>query len=251
MSMALITGGQQGIGLGIASALREAGFQIAIAAEQPEDSAPVQEALAALGPQARYYCHDLSQVGEVPALLDAVERDLGPVTTLIANAGVPARIRGDLLDLMPENFDWTMGINLRGNFFLAQAVARRMLALPEDAYRSMLFVTSVSAEMVSPERAEYCISKAGASMMVKLFAARLAAANIGVFEIRPGIIQTPMTAGVSGKYEALIAGGLVPANRWGHPGDIGRAVLPLVQGAMAFSTGSVIAVDGGLSIPRL
>ena len=247
MSVALITGGQQGIGLGIARALRDAGFRIAIAAEQPQEAVD----LSALGPEARYYRHDLSQIDAVPALLDRIETDLGPVATLIANAGVPARIRGDMLDMTPENFDWTMGINLRGNFFLAQAVARRMLALGPQTYRSMVFVTSVSAEMVSPERAEYCISKAGASMMVKLFAARLAPANIGVFEIRPGIIATPMTAGVSGKYDALIEGGLVPANRWGRPEDIGRAVLPLVQGAMAFSTGSVIAVDGGLSIPRL
>lgn len=247
MSVALITGGQQGIGLGIAATLRDAGFQLAIAAEQPAAAVDI----SALGPQARYYQHDLSQIETLPALLDAVERDLGPVTALIANAGVPARIRGDMLDMEPANFDWTMGINLRGNFFLAQAVARRMLTQPDDPYRSMVFVTSVSAEMVSPERAEYCISKAGASMMVKLFAARLAPANIGVFEIRPGIVATPMTAGVSGKYDALIGGGLVPANRWGQPGDIGRAVLPLVQGAMAFSTGSVIAVDGGLSIPRL
>ena len=251
MSVALITGGQQGIGLGIALALRDAGFRLAIAAEQPEDAPAVQGGMATLGPQARYYLHNLSRTQDVPALLDAVERDLGPVTALISNAGVPARIRGDMLDMLPENFDWTMGINLRGAFFLAQQVARRMLAQPSDLYRSITFVTSVSAEMVSIERAEYCLSKAAASMMVKLFAARLAPANIGVFEIRPGIIQTPMTAGVSGKYDALIDGGLVPANRWGNPGDIGRAVLPLVRGDMAFSTGSVIPVDGGLSIPRL
>ena len=251
MSVALITGGQQGIGLGIAQTLRDAGFQIAIAAEQPEDAPAVQQALAALGPQARYYRHDLARIEDVPALLDAVEQDLGPVTALISNAGVPARVRGDMLEMLPENFDWTMGINLRGAFFLAQQVARRMLAQPSDLYRSITFVTSVSAEMVSIERAEYCLSKSAASMMVKLFAARLAPANIGVFEIRPGIIQTPMTAGVSGKYDALIDGGLVPANRWGKPQDIGRAVLPLVRGDMAFSTGSVIPVDGGLSIPRL
>lgn len=248
---ALITGGQQGIGLGIATALRDAGFQIAIAAEQPQDAAPVRDGMAALGPQARYFRHDLSQVDAVPALLDAVEAELGPITALVSNAGVPARVRGDMLDMTPENFDWTMGINLRGAFFLAQQVARRMLAQPTDLYRSITFVTSVSAELVSIERAEYCLSKAAASMMVRLFAARLAPANIGVFEIRPGIIETPMTAGVSGKYDALIAGGLVPANRWGKPADIGRAVLPLVRGEMAFSTGSVIAVDGGLSIPRL
>lgn len=247
--VALITGGQQGIGLGIALALQGAGHRLAIMAEQPEDA--VQEGMSRLGPEARYYRHDLARIDALPSLLDAVESDLGPVTTLVANAGVPARVRGDMLDMAPENFDWTMGINLRGNFFLAQAIARRMLALGPDPYRSMVFVTSVSAEMVSPERAEYCISKAGASMMVKLFAARLASAGIGVFEIRPGIIRTPMTAGVAGKYDALIQGGLVPAGRWGEGADIGRAVLPLASGAMAFSTGSVIAVDGGLSIPRL
>ena len=245
--VALVTGGQQGIGFGITRALRDAGFRLAIAAEQPEETA--REAVAQLG--ARYYRHDLARVGGVPALLDAVEGDLGPVSTLICNAGVPARIRGDMLDLAPENFDWTMGINLRGNFFLMQQVARRMIARPSGPYRSICVVTSVSAGMVSPERAEYCISKAGASMMVSLLAARLAGEGIGVFELRPGIIRTPMTAGVAGKYDALIAGGLVPAGRWGEPEDIGRAVLPLVRGEMAFSTGSVIAVDGGLSIPRL
>lgn len=249
MKLALVTGGQQGIGLGIAKALRDAGYRLAIAAEQPADA--VKDTMAQLGPDALYYQHDLAQTGAIPALLDAVEADLGPITTLICNAGVPARIRGDMLEMLPENFDWTMDINLRGNFFLAQAVARRMLAQDATDYRSMIFVTSVSAEMVSPERAEYCISKAAASMMVKLFAARLAADNIGVFELRPGIIATPMTEGVSAKYDALIADGLVPAARWGQPDDIGRAVLPLADGAMAFSTGSVISVDGGLSIHRL
>lgn len=246
--VALVTGGQQGIGLGIATALHGAGWRLAIAAEQPAEA--VADAMTALS-GARYYQHDLAQIEAVPALLDAVAADLGPVTALICNAGVPARVRGDMLETLPENFDWTMNINLRGNFFLAQEAARRMLAKPSDDYRSICFVTSVSAEMVSPERAEYCISKAGASMMVKLFAARLAADNIGVFELRPGIVKTPMTAGVSEKYDRLIADGLVPANCWGAPSDIGRAVLPLVRGEMAFSTGSVIAVDGGLSISRL
>lgn len=249
MSVALITGGQQGIGLGIAQALQAAGWRLAIAAEQPSDAAA--EAIQNLGPEARYYQHDLTRIDAVSVLLDAVESDFGPVNSLICNAGVPARIRGDMLDMLPENFDWTMNINLRGNFFLAQKVARRMLEQGEEPYRSMIFVTSVSAEMVSPERAEYCMSKAAASMMVKLFATRLAAEGIGVFELRPGIIATPMTAGVSSKYDALIEAGLVPVSRWGEPADVGRAVLPLVRGEMAFSTGSVISVDGGLSIPRL
>jgi NAD(P)-dependent dehydrogenase (short-subunit alcohol dehydrogenase family) len=126
-----------------------------------------------------------------------------------------------------------------------------MAAQPAETYRSIIFVTSVSASMVSIERAEYCISKAAAAMMAGLFAVRLARHGIGVFELRPGIIETGMTAGVKDKYTALIEGGLVPAARWGQPQDIGSAILPLVEGRMAFATGAAIPVDGGLSIPRL
>jgi NAD(P)-dependent dehydrogenase (short-subunit alcohol dehydrogenase family) len=144
-----------------------------------------------------------------------------------------------------------MGINLRGTFFLAQAVARGMLAAPTDTYRSLIFVTSVSAEMASVERAEYCLSKSAAAMMAQLFAVRLAAANIGVYDLRPGIIATPMTAAVTDKYSARIADGLVPAGRWGQPADVGSVVVPLATGQMQFATGAVIPVDGGLSIQRL
>ncbi|MDJ0995506.1 MAG: 3-ketoacyl-ACP reductase [Dinoroseobacter sp.] len=246
---ALITGGQRGIGLAIAQALQNAGFKVAIAAEQPSDSAEVIAALSIL-PGARYYVHDLRDTDAAP-LLDRIEDDLGPVTTLISNAGVPARVRGDMLDVTPENFDFTLGINLRGGFFLAQEVAKRMLPRETDAYRALVFVTSVSAGMVSPERAEYCLSKAAAAMMAQLYAARLADAGIGVFDIRPGIIDTPMTAGVRNTYTARIEDGLVPARRWGQPQDIATTILPLVTGQMAFATGAVIPVDGGLSIQRL
>ncbi|WP_299907803.1 3-ketoacyl-ACP reductase [uncultured Paracoccus sp.] len=249
--IALITGGQQGIGLGIAEALAGAGFTPVLAAQLPEDDVTVQAALTRLGPKARYVRHDLAEVEAVPALLDRIEAELGPVTTLVSNAGVPARIRGDMLDLTPENFDFATDINLRGAFFLAQAVARRMLALDGSDYRSIIFVTSVSAAMVSIERAEYCISKSAAAMMAQLFAVRLAPAGISVFDIRPGIIETPMTAGVADKYTARIEGGLVPAARWGQPSDIAEAVVPLAEGRMGFATGAVIPVDGGLSIPRL
>ena len=249
--VALITGGQQGIGFGIAQALAGAGFVPVLAAQVAEDDPSVVAALAQLGPDARYIQHDLAQVGAVPALLDRVEAEAGPVTTLVQNAGVPARVRGDMLDVTPENFDFATDINLRGAFFLAQEVARRMLRGEGSTYRSIIFITSVSAEMVSVERAEYCISKAAASMMAQLFAVRLASAGIGVFELRPGIIQTPMTAGVADKYTARIEGGLVPAARWGHPADIAEVVIPLAQGQMRFANGAIIPVDGGLSIPRL
>jgi NAD(P)-dependent dehydrogenase (short-subunit alcohol dehydrogenase family) len=249
--LALVTGGQQGIGLGIAEALANQGFRLAIASRSAPEDAGVQAALKTLGPDARYYRHDLSDLDAIPALLDAVEAQQGPLGALIQNAGVAARVRGDLLDITPENFDWIMGINLRGAFFLAQQVANRMLATTSDHYRSITFVTSVSAQMASPERADYCISKAAAAMAAQTLALRLAPHGIGVFELRPGIIETGMTEAVRDKYTSRIAGGLVPAGRWGQPADIGQAVIPLVTGQLGFATGAVLPVDGGLSIERL
>lgn len=244
---ALITGGQQGIGLGIARALSDAGFALTLAAEAAADAPAVQAALDSLPAGTRYLRHDLRDIAAIPALLEQA----GPITTLVSNAGVPALQRGDLLDMAPESLDRCLDINLRGAFFLAQAVARQMIAQTCDTYRSLIFITSVSAEMVSPDRAEYCMSKAAASVMARAFALRLAPHGIGVFELRPGIIDTPMTAGVRDRYDARIAGGLVPAGRWGQPEDIGQIALPLALGQMQFATGSVIAADGGLSIPRL
>jgi NAD(P)-dependent dehydrogenase (short-subunit alcohol dehydrogenase family) len=216
----------------------------------PED-ASVASALAELGPGASYFRHDLADVDGIPALLEGIEGSMGPISALVQNAGVAARVRGDMLEITPANFDWIMGINLRGAFFLAQAVAKAMLDTPADHYRSITFITSVSAQMASPERADYCISKAAAAMAAQTLALRLAPYGIGVFELRPGIIETGMTAGVKDKYTARIEAGLVPEGRWGQPEDIGRVVLPLVNGQMSFATGAVIPVDGGLSIERL
>lgn len=248
--VALITGGQRGIGFGIAQGLAQNGFRVALAAERAPDDTEVLQALDAL-PEASYHQHDLRGLKGITALLDQVEAQHGPLTTLISNAGIPAPVRGDMLELTPENFERVMQVNLTGGFFLAQDAARRMAERDSVAYKSLIFVTSVSADMASPERAEYCISKAAASMMVKLYAARLAEAGIGVFELRPGIIETEMTAAVRDRYETRIREGLVPARRWGAPADVARAVLPLVTGQMAYSTGTVIAVDGGLQIHRL
>jgi NAD(P)-dependent dehydrogenase (short-subunit alcohol dehydrogenase family) len=245
MKTALITGGQQGIGLGIAQALSAAGFAVVMAAEVEESAPAVQAALHAL-PKARYLRHDLMS-GDPAALLDAV----GDVSCFVSNAGVPARQRGDMLALTAESFDHVMGINLRGAFFLAQEVARRMLAAPSAHYRSMLFITSVSAQMISVERAEYCLSKSAAATMAQLFAVRMAPHGVGVFDLRPGIIDTAMTAAVHDKYSARIAEGLVPAQRWGLPSDIGSVAVPLALGQMAFANGAVLPVDGGLSISRL
>ena len=249
--LALVSGGQQGIGLGITKALAANGFRVAIASLPPPDDPTVAQALASLGPDALYHQHDLADLAAIPALLDRIEAAQGPVDALIQNAGVAAKVRGDMLDLTPENLDWILRINLSGGFFLAQEVARRMLALPSPHYRSITFVTSVSARMASPDRADYCISKAAASMAAQTLALRLAPHGIGVFELRPGIIETAMTGPVKEKYDARIADGLVPMGRWGQPADIGQVVIPLVTGQMAFATGAVIPVDGGLSIERL
>ena len=244
---ALITGGQQGIGLGIATALSDAGYRIVIAAEVPELSDTVQAALARLGPDTQYVQHDLQAIADIPRTMAAI----GEITTFVSNAGVPSPVRGDMLALTPANFDHVMAVNLRGGFFLAQAVARQFLQSRSDHYRCLCFVTSVSAVMASVERADYCISKAGAAMMSQLYAARLAADGIGVYELRPGIIDTAMTAGVHEAYTARIAAGLVPARRWGQPSDVGSVVVPLAEGALASATGCAISVDGGLSLARL
>lgn len=249
--VALVTGGQQGIGLGIARHLVKTGYAVALAARSPGDAPAVQAALETLGDAAIYVQHDVAAIGDIPALLDRVEDRLGPITTLVSNAGVGAPVRGDMLELTPENWDFVQNINLRGAFFLAQAVARRMLDQPSEVYRSISFITSVSAAMVSIERAEYCVSKAGAAMMSELFAVRLAPHGIGVFELRPGIIATEMTAGVRDTYTARIEDGLVPARRWGVPEDIGEIVVAVAEGQMRFANGAVLPVDGGLSISRL
>lgn len=249
--VALVTGGQSGIGLGISEALAASGFSVAMASLPEADAPEVRDALDRVGNGARYFQIDLAEIERHPALLDQIETDLGPVSCLVSNAGVPARVRGDMLDMSPESFDFVLGINLRGTFFLAQDVARRMAAREADHFRSLIFVTSVSADMASVERAEYCMSKSAAAMVARLFAVRLAPLGIGVYDLRPGIIETGMTAGVRGRYDDAISGGLVPAARWGTPGDIGTSVVPLALGQMAFATGTTIAVDGGLSIPRL
>ncbi len=249
--VALITGGQQGIGLAIAEVLAGAGFGIALASLPAPDDPAVIAALARIGPNATYHQHDVADVAGISALLQAVEAAHGPLTTLVSNAGVPARIRGDMLDVAPEAWDAVMAVNLRGAFFLAQAAAKRLLSNETLQFRAMVFVTSVSATLASVERAEYCVSKSGAAMVAQLFALRLAPHGIGVYDLRPGIIETGMTAGIRDAYTARIEGGLVPARRWGQPEDIARTVLPLARGDFAFATGAVIPVDGGLSIPRL
>ncbi|CCV05474.1 Short-chain dehydrogenase/reductase SDR [Mesorhizobium metallidurans STM 2683] len=248
---AIVTGGARGIGLACAEALADAGFDILVAdlAAQADEGLPAN--ITARGAAFAYVNCDIADLGDHAALVDAAMRAFGRIDCLVNNAGVGAVVRGDLLDLKPENFDRTLGINLRGTVFLSQAVAKAMLAAPGDHPKSIITVTSVSAAMASPDRPDYCISKAGLSMWVKNLALRLAPENIGVFEVRPGIIRTDMTSAVTAKYDGLIYGGLVPAMRWGEAGDIGAVVAALAGGKFGFSTGSIINVDGALSVPRL
>lgn len=249
--VAIVTGGARGIGLACAEALADTGFNIVIADLAASEPAGQRDKFAARSARFAYHQCDISDVVAHGAMVDAAMGAFGRIDCLVNNAGIGAVVRGDLLDLTPENFDAVLDINLRGTIFLTQAVAKAMLATPTDHPKSIVTVTSVSADMASPERADYCVSKAGLSMWVKNLALRLAAENIGVFEVRPGIIRTDMTAGVSQKYDALIDGGLVPAKRWGEAADIGAAVAALAVGKLGFSTGSVLHVDGALSVPRL
>ncbi|RVD72038.1 MAG: 3-ketoacyl-ACP reductase [Mesorhizobium sp.] len=248
---AIITGGARGIGLACAEALADAGFDILVAdlADKPADG--LAKNITGRGSKFAYASCDIADLAGHAALIKTAKSAFGRIDCLVNNAGVGAVVRGDLLDLKPENFDRALGINLRGTVFLSQAVAKAMLGTPGEHPKSIVTITSVSAEAASPERADYCVSKAGLSMWVKTLALRLAAEGIGVFEVRPGIIRTDMTSGVAAKYDALIEGGLVPARRWGEASDIGAVVAALASGKFGFSTGSIINVDGALSIPRL
>lgn len=251
---ALVTGGCSGIGLATARELSRCGLSVAVMDRTVPDGAALAGELRELGAaRACVVEADLADIADHARALDAVEREIGPLDVLVNNAGVPARVRGDLLQMSTESFDHVLGVNLRGTFFLTQAVARRMVQRPSaaDGSRAIVVISSVSATMASPERGEYCLSKSALPMLVKLFALRLAPLGIGVFEVRPGVIRTPMTAGVAARYDTLIDGGLVPAGRWGEAEDIARAVRLLVRSEFAFATGTVIAADGGLSIARL
>jgi NAD(P)-dependent dehydrogenase (short-subunit alcohol dehydrogenase family) len=252
--LAVVTGGRRGIGAGIAIELAARGFDLALTDIETKGAEATVAQITALGAKTTLYESDLGKVGEHAALVDRIVADCGSIACLVNNAGVPAPQRGDLLDMRTESYDRVLDINLRGTFFFTQAVALHMTAVTSAASglpRSIVTVSSVSAELASIERGEYCLSKAGLSMLTKLFALRLAPLGIGVFEVRPGVIRTPMTEGVAGSYDERIADGLVPMGRWGYPQDVARAVAALASGQLAFSTGSVINVDGALSIPRL
>lgn len=249
--VAFVTGARRGIGLAIATQLAKNGFDLFVA-DAAADTEGAADSLRAHGGRVVYLCGDLVDLAVHRAWIDSVESEGGRVDCLVNNAGMGAVVRGDLLELTPENFDRVMAVNLRGTVFLTQRVLGLMMAQPAGPLpRSIVNITSLSAAAVSPERLDYCMSKAALALWSKGLAVRFAKDGIGVYDVRPGIIRTAMTEAVAETYDRAIAGGLVPAGRWGEAEDVARVVCALASGAFGYATGSVIDVDGGLGIPRL
>ncbi len=258
--VALVTGASRGLGRGVALELAKAGWSVGINYAGNRAAADECAALcraAARSPEQRFVPlqGDISLAAQRQALVDGCLRELGRIDSLVNNAGVAPTVRADIVDAGEESFDRLVSINTKGPYFLTQLVARHWLADKAAAtasrYRSVVFVTSISVNTISIARGDYCISKAGVSMAAQLWATRLAGEGIMVYEVRPGIMKTDMTAGVTSKYDALIANGLVPQNRWGTGEDVGLAVKALVAGDFPFSSGTVIDVDGGFQLRRL
>ena len=269
--IALITGGSRGIGFGIAEKLAAEKWDLVINGVRPEEA--VTEPLAQLrahGVRVGYARGDVGSPEGRAAILsvtrafcrsllagDAPASGLqspASINLLVNNAGVAPKVRADLLDTTEESYDYVVGTNLRGVFFLTQAFARDMVAAKKADTKftaCIVNITSISATVVSINRGEYCIAKAGLSMLSQLFATRLGPDGIPVYEVRPGVIKTDMTAGVTAKYDKLISEGLSIQPRWGQPSDVGSAVAALARGDFPFSTGQIVMVDGGLTIPRL
>ncbi len=253
--VALVTGGTRGIGLGVATALARDGWRLALCGLREREAVEaVLEELRGASPQVDYWRADIGDAGDRRTLLESIVSRFGVLHALVNNAGRAPRVRADLLDASETSFEEVLRTNLQGPYFLTQAVARLMV----EARRSdpgvaaaIVFVTSVSADLASPNRGEYCVSKAGLSMAAKLFALRLAPDGIPVYEIRPGVVDTDMTAGVHDAYDRRIADGLIPDARWGRPEDVGKAAAALLRGDIPYATGTIVNVDGGLSIPRL
>ena len=250
--VALVTGGTRGIGFGVARALAREGFRLAVCGTRPEGE--VHESIRPLGAETLYVQCDVGDREARARMLDAVKSRFGRLDVLINNAGVAPKERKDILEASEESFEWLIRTNLQGPYFLTQAAANWMIEqkrADQDFAGCIINVSSISATVASVNRGEYCLSKAGVSMATQLWAARLGEFGITVYEVRPGVIKTDMTAGVQEKYDNLIAGGLLVQLRWGLPEDIGKACASLARGDFSYSTGQVILVDGGLTLPRL
>jgi NAD(P)-dependent dehydrogenase (short-subunit alcohol dehydrogenase family) len=254
--VALVTGGTRGIGFGIAEKLADEKWDLVLNGVRPEAAvAEPLERLRAKGVRVAYAPGDIASAEGRSSILRAA-RSLagGSVNLLVNNAGVGPKARLDLLETTEESYDHVVGTNLKGTFFVTQAVAREMVAARRadtGFAATIVTISSISATVVSVNRGEYCIAKAGLSMLSQLFSARLGAEGIPVYEIRPGVIKSDMTAGVAEKYDRLIAQGLCVQSRWGQPKDVGKAVASIARGDFPYSTGQIFMVDGGLTMPRL
>jgi 3-oxoacyl-[acyl-carrier protein] reductase len=253
--VALVTGGTRGIGLGIARCLAREGFDLALCGMREESAVKnVLCELRGMGSAVHYYQADIGLRDARIGLMRQVREQFGRLNLLVNNAGVGPRERKDILEASEESFEWVLKINLQGPYFLTQAAANWMIEQKRESSVScgcIVTISSISATAASINRGEYCVSKAGLAMATSLWATRLAEHGIPVYEVRPGIVRTDMTAGVQEKYDKLIAGGLLPQARWGTPEDVGRAVAMLARGDLAYSTGQVVMVDGGFAIERL
>ncbi|HEV7217712.1 MAG: 3-ketoacyl-ACP reductase [Terriglobales bacterium] len=253
--VALVTGGTRGIGLGIARSLARADYDLVICGVR--EVSAVTEAIAEIqnsGADVFYVQADVSDKTARHHLIAATRKHFGRLNLLINNAGIAPKPRADILDATEESFDEVIGINLRGPFFLTQEAAKWMIEQRRaDAkyWGAIVNISSVSATVASTNRGDYCISKAGVAMATKLWAARLGEFDIPVYEVRPGIIKTDMTASVVGKYEKLLSEGAAIQPRWGTPEDVGRVVASLARGEFPYSTGSVFMVDGGMTVQRI
>jgi NAD(P)-dependent dehydrogenase (short-subunit alcohol dehydrogenase family) len=258
--VALVTGAGQGIGRGIALALAREGYALAgndIRYEENLTESGLFEVKARVeegGGEFLPLPGDIADFSDQEKMVSAVLDRFGRIDVLVNNAGVAPLERKDVLEAAAESYDRVMSINTRGPFFLTQRVARTMLGQEQAASGPppcVVFISSISAEVSSPTRAEYCISKAGVSQMARIFAHRLASEGINVYELRPGIFRTEMTEAVRERYDRVISEGLVPQKRWGLPEDAGKAVASLVRGDFAYATGLVVEISGGMQIRRL
>jgi len=253
--VALITGGSRGIGLGIARELVRAEFDVAInGTRDGREVESVLNELRSAGGDAFYIRGDVSDGNDRKRIADLTLKHFGMIHVLVNNAGIAPPERKDILDATEESFDKVLNTNLKGPYFLTQIIANRMIEKKKEhplEFQCIINISSVSATVASVNRGEYCISKAGIAMATKLWAARLGEFDIPVYEIRPGVISTDMTAAVQEKYDRLFREGLAVQSRWGTPEDVGRAVVALSVQGLPYSTGQVIMVDGGMTIQRL
>jgi 3-oxoacyl-[acyl-carrier protein] reductase len=253
--VAAITGGGRGIGLGISAQLAKQGFDLAICGQREEsDLAETLEVLRMQGAQVLYVKANIAVTADRENFLAAIKQRFGRLDVLVNNAGIAPKVRADILDAGEESFDELIKVNLRGPYFLTQKAAQWMIEQKKanPSFEACIVnITSISATIASTNRGDYCLAKAALGMSNQLWSVRLAEFGINVYEVRPGVIKTDMTAGVTGKYDDLIAKGLVPQNRWGYPEDVGKAVAMLARGDLPYSTGQVLMVDGGLSLARL